>query len=192
MTRREEIPTPGPNRRPVLQQGDRDLAEAERRAVMRVAAGSPNATYDAVVREQAVLDLNRSIAAREQGLADLLQSSLDEAQRAIELERSCVPAGRFAACVHLLHRQGEHDRRQLVADTEQRRLDDIEAETDVRQMLLDARPEETAPAANMQPSDRAQRARMRDIAASIRADDRERRSGESADREHRRRARERQ
>jgi CheY-like chemotaxis protein len=67
--------------------------------------------YASLKQEQAVVDLDQSIADRQHHLADIQRIAIDSAQEELDNERAAAPAAPFDDTVKFERRQGELDRR---------------------------------------------------------------------------------
>jgi hypothetical protein len=109
-------------------------------------------------QEQAVADLDQSIADREQALADIDQEAIEQQQADLGNERAVADPSDFASSVSFSHRQVELDHRQARGDARQDQIDQAQAGGDQRQDLLDEqqhalelpRPSEPSTAAEVQ------------------------------------------
>ena len=93
-------------------------------------------------QEQALSDLDQSIADREQALADADQAAIERAQLKLDDERAAEDPTDFALSVGFAHRQSEMDRRQERNDARQDQVDQAQTGGDDRQTLLDGQQHE--------------------------------------------------
>jgi hypothetical protein len=98
---------------------------------------TPDPPPTLLAQEQALADLDQSIADREQTLADRDQAAVDHAEDQLERDRTNADPADFAKAVHLGQRQGDVDRHQARTDARQDQIDLSQAGGNERQELLD-------------------------------------------------------
>jgi hypothetical protein len=99
---------------------------------------TPDPPPTQLAQEQALADLDQSIADREQTLADRDQAAVDQAEDQLERDRTNADPADFAEAVHLGQRQGDVDRHQARTDARQDQIDLSQSGGNERQELLDA------------------------------------------------------